>query len=132
MAKKSKIPYLAAALLFAAGTGYMIFSGLSENSMYFINVAEALELPQEEPHSARVFGTVSEKELRMDTDGVDFLLLDADHPEQSVRVVYPNAVPENFKAGAEVIVEGSLQHKRFSAKVLMTKCPSKYQKENRV
>ena len=132
MAKKSRIPYLTAALLFAAGTGYMIFSGLSENSMYFINVAEALELPQEEVHSARVFGTVSEKELRMDAGGVDFLLLDAEHPEQSVRVSYPNAVPENFKAGAEVIVEGSLLQKQFSAKVLMTKCPSKYQKENRV
>ncbi len=132
MAKKSKIPYLAAALLLTAGTGYMIFSGLSENSMYFINVAEALELPGEEAHSARVFGTVSENELHMGAGGVDFLLLDADDPDQCVRVVYPNAVPENFKAGAEVIVEGSLLQKRFSAKVLMTKCPSKYQKENRV
>ena len=36
------------------------------------------------------------------------------------------------EAGAEVIVEGRMNpDKSFSAKILMTQCPSKYQKENR-
>jgi len=41
-------------------------------------------------------------------------------------------VPDTFKPGAEVIVEGRMeQGGAFNAKTLMTKCPSKYQKENR-
>ena len=47
-------------------------------------------------------------------------------------VSYSGAVPDTFKAGAEVIVEGGMGPEgRFAAKTLMTKCPSKYQKENR-
>ena len=45
---------------------------------------------------------------------------------------YSGAVPDAFKPGAEVIVEGGMDAGGgFTAKVLMTKCPSKYQKENR-
>ena len=47
-------------------------------------------------------------------------------------VDYKGVVPDTFKDGAEVIVEGSvLSDGSFKARVLMTKCPSKYQKENR-
>ena len=88
MAKKSgKNVYLVALLLFLGGVGYLAYSGFSENSVYFLNVSEALATP---------------------------------------------SIPDTFKAGAEVIVEGGLRPDgSFQAKTLMTKCPSKYQKENR-
>ena len=41
--KKNTFIYLAAALLFAGGLGWLVFSGLSENSVYFLNVAEAFK-----------------------------------------------------------------------------------------
>lgn len=64
--------------------------------------------------------------------GVDFRLEDKDNASQTIQISYSGAVPDTFKAGAEVIVEGGMGPEgRFQAKTLMTKCPSKYQKENR-
>ena len=48
MAKKSgKNVYLVALLLFLGGVGYLAYSGFSENSVYFLNVSEALATPTE-------------------------------------------------------------------------------------
>jgi len=64
---------------------------------------------------------------------VIFQLIDKDNPGGTLRVSYRGAVPDAFKAGAEVIVEGGLDSvgKTFTATTLITKCPSKYQKQNR-
>jgi cytochrome c-type biogenesis protein CcmE len=46
----------------------------------------------------------------------------------SVPVVYRGTVPDQFKLGREVIVDGRYEHGAFVAKrnTLVTKCPSKY------
>ena len=46
----------------------------------------------------------------------------------SVPVVYRGGVPDQFKLGREVIVDGHYEHGAFVAKrnTLVTKCPSKY------
>jgi cytochrome c-type biogenesis protein CcmE len=135
MPRKKNTPlYVVALLLFLGGTGFLVYSGLSENSVYFLNVSEVLASPAEKLHNVRLFGTVAEKDLQMGQagSGVRFTLLDKDNAGQSLVVNYSGAVPDTFKAGAEVIVEGGLAAGGvFSAKTLMTKCPSKYQKENR-
>jgi cytochrome c-type biogenesis protein CcmE len=46
-------------------------------------------------------------------------------------VNYRGALPDTFEKGAEVIVEGRMDGTAFTAKTLMTKCPSKYEKSNR-
>ncbi len=132
--KKSTHVYIVALLLFLSGAGYLVYSGLSENSIYFLNVSEALAADSSKLQAARLFGTVAEEDLHMASDGpgVDFLLIDAENAAQSLKIHYVGAVPDTFKAGAEVIVEGGLGADGiFTAKSLMTKCPSKYQKENR-
>lgn len=135
MPRKKNTPlYVVALLLFLGGTGFLVYSGLSENSVYFLNVSEVLASPAEKLHNVRLFGTVAEKDLQMGQagSGVRFTLLDKDNAGQSLVVNYSGAVPDTFKAGAEVIVEGGLAAEGvFSAKTVMTKCPSKYQKENR-
>jgi cytochrome c-type biogenesis protein CcmE len=132
--KNGKV-YLGALALFLCGLGYLLFSGISENSVYFLNVSEALSMPSDQLRSARLFGTVKEEGLaRLENgSGVKFQLEDKDDARRTLWVVFSGAVPDTFKAGAEVIVEGSFADARqaFKAEVLMTKCPSKYQKENR-
>ena len=129
MAKKSgKNVYLVALLLFLGGVGYLAYSGFSENSVYFLNVSEALA------KAARLFGTVAEDGLSRSETGRDvkFRLEDQENKATTLWVEYTGAIPDTFKAGAEVIVEGGLRPDgSFQAKTLMTKCPSKYQKENR-
>ena len=135
MAKKSgKNVYLVALLLFVGGVGYLAYSGFSENSVYFLNVSEALATPADKLKAARLFGTVAENGLARADSGRDvrFRLEDQKNKATTVWVEYTGAIPDTFKAGAEVIVEGGIgPDGTFRAKTLMTKCPSKYQKENR-
>lgn len=132
--KKSASMYIVALLLFLSGAGYLVYSGLTENSMYFLNVSEALAAPQDKLKAARLFGTVAGKDLTPAESGpgVTFRLEDKDNTAQTLLIRYKGAVPDTFKPGAEVIVEGGMTPEGvFAAKTLMTKCPSKYQKENR-
>jgi cytochrome c-type biogenesis protein CcmE len=131
-AKNQKWVYLAAVLLVAAGVGYLVFSGLSQNSVYFLNVSEALAMPAEKVGQARLFGTVSPADIVRDPAamGVAFHVLDKDDPTKSIRVNYRGTVPDTFKPGVEVILEGAFKAdaSQFEATTLLTKCPSKYEK----
>ncbi|MCL2123770.1 MAG: cytochrome c maturation protein CcmE [Desulfovibrionaceae bacterium] len=132
--KNQKNLYIASLILFFSGVGYLMYSGLTENSVYFLNVSEVLAAPQEKLTAVRLFGTVAERDLAVldGSRGVRFRLEDKDNKAQTIIVQYKGAVPDTFKPGAEVIVEGAMENSgAFNAKTLMTKCPSKYQKENR-
>lgn len=135
MARKNTTAiYALAGLLFLGGIGWLVYSGFSENSIYFLNVSEAKAATVENLRAARLFGTVAPEGISSPQDGpgVSFLLVDKDDPRQTMPVSFRGIVPDNFKAGAEVIVEGRMNpDKSFSANILMTQCPSKYQKENR-
>jgi len=129
---KGKFIYVFAFGLLAAGLSFLIFSGVSENSVYFVNVSEAAAMPPEKLDSARLFGIVDDKDLEggPGTRGTTFRLLDKDNQSVGIMVSYQGSVPDTFKAGAEVIVEGGMTPGKgvFTAGTLMTKCPSKYEK----
>lgn len=136
MARKNHFGvYLAAGLLFVGGLGWLIVSSISESSTYFLNVGEALSMDPAKLTSIRMFGTVSDGQIEIKNGGLgaDFVLVDKDDHAKTIRVAFAGAVPDTLKAGTEVIVEGGIDPARgvFGAKTLMTKCPSKYQKENR-
>ena len=136
MTQKRNLPvYLVALVLFLGGLGYLLFSGLGENTTYFLNVSEALAMKPTDLAKARLFGTVSGQDLSRPEDamGVSFVLVDKDQPAKTIRVDFKGAVPDTFKPGVEVIVEGGVNPASgaFAANTLLTKCPSKYQKENR-
>ena len=62
--------------------------------------------------------------------GLHFILRDAKGSNNAARVPvrYTGTVPDLFRIGREVVVEGSLHNGTFVAKpgTLSTKCPSKY------
>ena len=62
--------------------------------------------------------------------GLHFVLRDVKGQNTAARVPvrYSGTVPDLFRTGREVVVEGSLEHGTFVAKpgTLSTKCPSKY------
>jgi cytochrome c-type biogenesis protein CcmE len=59
--------------------------------------------------------------------GLKFMLRDR-HSMTSVPVVYKGSMPDVFKTGREVVVDGRLRNGTFIAvpNTLVTKCPSKY------
>jgi cytochrome c-type biogenesis protein CcmE len=60
-------------------------------------------------------------------DGLRFRLRDVEGTF-SVPVVYRGSVPDMFRSGRDILVEGRLQNGTFVAKpgTMKTKCPSKY------
>lgn len=134
MGKSNKGVYLAAILLFFGGLGYLLWSGLSEDSTYFLNVSEALAMEQGEFGKARLFGKVSSDNLEMAPGalGASFDLIDKMKHNDTLRVDYKGALPDTFKANVEVIVEGKYDQssKTFVAKSVVTKCPSKYREKS--
>ncbi len=131
--KKSKFMYLAAFLLIFSGVGYLVVTSITQSSTYFLEVSEALAMDQRELDRARLFGEVGEKNLEKDSDslGVTFMLQDKDDQSKSIKVRYAGAVPDAFKPGAGVIVEGGInpEENMFMASDLMTQCPSKYEEK---
>ena len=136
MTKKSnKSVYFAALGLLVCALGFLLFSGLSQNSVYFVEVSEALAMEPAKLGSARLFGTVDGEHIAhmASNTGVEFRLQDSQDKAKGIVVRYMGVVPDTFKGGAEVIVEGGLlqDSQVFNATMLMTKCPSKYEKQNR-
>ncbi|MBA4357734.1 MAG: cytochrome c biogenesis protein CcmE [Desulfovibrio sp.] len=133
--KGGKGIYIAALVLFLGGVGYLVASGVTKDSVYFLNVGEALTTEAGQLKQARLFGNVAAEGIEpvQPGPGVSFVLLDKEAPSKTLRVSYRGAVPDTFKAGAEVIIEGGLDQASgiFQASTLITKCPSKYQKQNR-
>jgi cytochrome c-type biogenesis protein CcmE len=125
--------YMVALALFLAGIGYLGFAGLSDGRMPFVNVGEALAAPAGKLDKAKIFGTVAAEGLSFAPDrlGARFRLADKDNVGLTLWVDYQGALPDTFREGAEVVVEGRLQPAGFNATSLITKCPSKYEKENR-
>lgn len=127
--------YLSALLLFLAGTGYLLYTAVNANKSYHVDVAEALTMSLDDLRSVRIFGIVSPEGISRppDASGVRFILRDLKHPDKTLPVVYRGAIPDGFKAEAELYATGSCAgtDRTLTAHELTTKCPSKYKKENR-
>lgn len=135
MAKKNSTAiYIVALVLFLGGLGYLVFSGLTEDSVYFLNVSEALAEDRGQIKNARLFGKVSPQNLTIAEGklGASFDLMDKMEVGKTLRVEFKGALPDTFKEDVEVIVEGGFTSdgQVFKAKTLVTKCPSKYEEQS--
>lgn len=117
-----------------AGLAWLVSASSSGEGTfrYFENVSAFLETTPEEPsrRSFRVHGFVVEGSIAKDLPNghVDFTIEDPDHETArlSVRLLALD-IPDLFKDGAEVVVEGRFEHGRFLADRVLAKCPSKYE-----
>lgn len=118
-------------LVIIAG-GLVTLAGVSfqQNLVYYLTVSEYLDqqgdLP---PQGFRVNGNVVPGSIVRDDIGmgVTFAITDG---EREMQVAYAKELPDTFKAGAEVVVEGRVSPDGvFQASFLLAKCPSKYEKQ---
>jgi cytochrome c-type biogenesis protein CcmE len=112
---------LGAAVCLAAALIYTSFSAASE-------AAKPSQL--REGKSYELTGKVVNDSVERDGDDLRFRIRDRDGTE-SVPVAYTGSVPDPFREGREVIVSGELENGTFVAErdSLVTKCPSKFTKE---
>jgi cytochrome c-type biogenesis protein CcmE len=116
---------LAAAVLLATALVYTSFNASTE-------ARSPSELLAEEPVGAsEVYGTVVAGSVERQGTDLSFEIADRDDPTKSVPVTYSGQVPDPFREGREVIVDGELVDGRLVAEKdsLITKCPSKFEAE---
>ena len=124
--KKHK-PIIIATVLFAV-IGYLIYTGLRDTMVFYLTVSEVMAKPIEElTDTQKVGGIVSAGSVKWDpkTLSLSFKLEDND---ANLLVDYSGVVPDSFKPGTEIIIEGSYRGDgKFQATTLMPKCASKYE-----
>ena len=108
--------------------GYLIYTGLRDTMIFYLTVSEVLASPTENlTETQKVGGLVTAGSVQWDpkTLKLSFKLED----EQANLIVnYSGVVPDSFKPGTEVIVEGTYRGDgNFWAKTIMPKCASKYE-----
>lgn len=126
--KRRKFQLLGIVVLLAIGA--LIYMGIKSASMYYLSVAELYARGDAAyTEDVRVGGQVREDSVQQDeaTNTIRFVIQDKKAPENSMRVVYRGVVPDAFKPGGEVVLDGRLQRDgTFTATNLLAKCPSKY------
>lgn len=126
---RSRVPkILIAVTLVSAALGYLIWSASRSNLVYYYEIEEARAAVQPD-QQIRLSGDVVDGSIRRaGTDpAIAFEIEDA-AKRSRVPVTYAGVVPDIFKPGIQVVVEGQFDGAgTFEADRLTAKCPSKYQ-----
>ena len=129
MLKKKR--FLFGGIIVFMAVGYLGFVGFQSSATYYYTVSELIEQGSSiYGQNVRVNGLVSTGSVEQETDSLT-LRFTLTEGERSLPVVYHGVVPDAFRAGKEVVVEGSLNSDGIlQADYILTKCPSKYVPED--
>lgn len=107
----------------AACVGWLVYNASSGSTQYYRTVAELKRDPA--LGDSRVLGTVQDDVVKIDGGlGVRFT---AAQGGASMPVEYVGQLPDIFRPGIQVVVEGSLRPDGvFHARTLLAKCPSRF------
>jgi cytochrome c-type biogenesis protein CcmE len=129
---KQHIKLSIGAAVVVAAIAYLMFSGTTASTAYFLTVPELHQkLAALQGESVRVAGKVTADPIHWDVQNLS-LAFSIGEGEIRIPVNYKGVKPDMFQMGADVIVEGKIGHDGILiASNLMTSCPSKYQEEKR-
>ena len=123
-----------AGVVVVSAIGYLLFTGLTDHTMYYAEVTELLSDPSKyNSKGMRVSGDVVENSVinsELNKKMIKFQVVDTQG--SSMHVEYGGVVPDAFEEGVTVILEGNYNPEKeiFVAKTLLAKCPSKYETED--
>ena len=116
--------------LLAVAMTYLVTAGVRSGWVYFLEVDGFLAESRYQSQRVRLHGKVGPERVDVDAAALtaEFELLGA---TRQLAVHYTGIVPDTFKPGVDVVVEGRLDESNvFQATVLMAKCASKYREES--
>jgi len=125
--RKKYKPFIISAVVLIV-TGYLIYTGLRDTMTFYLTVSEVLAHPPDQlTKSLKIGGTVTPGSVQWDSKTLKLSFKLADETT-GLTINYTGVVPDSFKPGTEVIVEGELQENGdFLAVAIMPKCASKYE-----
>lgn len=121
--------FLIVGMVVAVALGYLGFTAFQGASMYYLTVDELLARNEAAyGERVRLMGKVEDGSVERSSETNTLRFAVTDENGASLPVVYSGVVPDAFKQGADVVVEGSLERAgTFEADSLLVKCPSKYE-----
>lgn len=127
MKKKKLKPIIISVVIFAV-IGYLIYAGLRDTMTYYLTVSEVLASTTDMSNEPiRVGGVVSPSSVQWDPNTLE-LSFRLEEEDSVLRVDYQGVVPDSFKPGTEVVLEGLYSgNGHFQATTIMPKCASKYE-----
>ncbi|MBI5787900.1 MAG: cytochrome c maturation protein CcmE [Candidatus Schekmanbacteria bacterium] len=127
MVKKKKIKFIAGGIIISLAIGYMVYAGVRDSMVYYMTPVEILAKGTSVyGQGIRISGKIKDGSINWNARDLElsFILMDS---QETIPVHYKGVVPDTFKYGVEVIVEGKLVDRNlFEATTLLSKCPSKY------
>jgi len=127
--RANRLKFTVAGVVLIGSLAYLTMAMTSGGWVYHLTVDQFLSDAQYRTERVRVCGTVDSSDFS--ADSAQLLARFALRGDQArLRVVYHGVIPDLFKPGRQVEIEGKLDSSGvFQADVLMTKCASKYQSE---
>ena len=122
-----KFKLAVAGVVLAGAVCYLGFAGMQKGWVYTLGVDQYLAQTDKHTQRVRLCGIVGEDSLDVKKAQLTakFFIKGTSH---KVPVSYKGVIPDMFKAGSEVIIEGKQDAAgTFQADVLMCKCASKYE-----
>jgi cytochrome c-type biogenesis protein CcmE len=121
----ARIKLTVAAIALVAAVAYLAVAGAKDGWVYYLDVDAYLNEPTYHEQRVRLAGRVADEGVLTNLLGAEFELLG---PQERVPVMYKGVLPDLFKPGCDVVIEGKLGEAGvFQADKMMTKCASKYQ-----
>jgi cytochrome c-type biogenesis protein CcmE len=125
MSKKSKTITGVLIILVFITVGFMSFM---DSKIEYVNFKEA----KERLRTVEVKGQwLKDKESKFDAGTNTFTFYMKDDFNNEMKVVLEGAKPNNFDVAEAVVAKGKVKDGYFSAKEVLTKCPSKYEADGK-
>lgn len=127
--KRKRLPlsFIIAGIAILGAVVYLVFANTQANAVYYMTVSELKSCTSCATQSVRVAGVVQSGSIVRDDQNqrMRFTINDG---TQTLAVTYSGVVPDIFRSGIQVVVEGRYTGQGpFQAQTLLAKCPSKFQ-----
>lgn len=125
--RRFPISFLVAGIAILGAIIYLVFANTQTNAVYYMTVSELKHCTTCTTQAVRVAGVVQANTIARDDqhEQVTFTIVDG---AQTLPVSYSGIVPDIFRPGIQVVVEGRYTGQgAFKAQTLLAKCPSKFQ-----
>lgn len=127
--RRLPISFLLAGIAILGAVIYLVYANTQASAVYYMTVPELKHCTTCTAQSVRVSGIVQDGSIQHSTqdqkDLVSFVITEG---SQTLLVTYSGVVPDIFRAGIQVVVEGHYSGQGpFQAQTLLAKCPSKFQ-----
>ena len=129
---KGKLKFIFAIIIIAGAISYLVFSGVKDTMVYYLTIDELqAKVPDVYGERVRVSGTVVPGTIEKDNNGdIKFKITVGTN---EINVNYSGIIPDVFADDVEAVVEGNYtQQNVFIADILLAKCPTKYESDEKL